>query len=121
MDDLAVSSTTNCIKVAHFQYYRRYSLISPKYKALVSPLHSSFNLFYSTKSTTAPCSSTYQKLPESTQDIMATHRDHLLANPKFLLAFRILQLVTAVAILGLAAYGITFLSFDGVDLTMFTV
>jgi len=40
--------------------------------------------------------------------------------PTLLLVFRILQLVTAIAILGLAAYGITFWSFDGDDLTMFT-
>lgn len=37
-----------------------------------------------------------------------------------MLAFRSLQLVTALAILGLAAYGITYLSFDGIDLTLFT-
>jgi hypothetical protein len=48
-------------------------------------------------------------------------RDHLLGLPSFVLAFRILQLVTALAIMGLAAYGITFLSFDGIDLTLFTV
>jgi hypothetical protein len=48
-------------------------------------------------------------------------RDHVLALPSFVLAFRILQLVTALAIMGLAAYGITFLAFDGVDLTLFTV
>ncbi len=48
-------------------------------------------------------------------------RDHVLGLPRFVLLFRILQLVTALAIMGLAAYGITFLSFDGVDLTLFTV
>lgn len=48
-------------------------------------------------------------------------RDHVLALPRFVLALRIKQLVTALAIMGLAAYGITFLSFDGVDLTLFTV
>lgn len=48
-------------------------------------------------------------------------RDHVLGLPSFVLAFRILQLVTALAIMGLAAYGITYLSFDGVDLTLFTV
>jgi hypothetical protein len=47
-------------------------------------------------------------------------RDHLLVLPPFVLAFRILQLVTAVVILGLSAYGVTFLSFDGDDLTLFT-
>jgi len=51
---------------------------------------------------------------------MAGPRDHVLALPQFILAFRILQLVTALAILGLAAYGITYLSFDGIDLTLFT-
>jgi hypothetical protein len=48
-------------------------------------------------------------------------RHHVLGLPTFVLAFRILQLVTALAIMGLAAYGITYLSFDGVDLTLFTV
>jgi hypothetical protein len=48
-------------------------------------------------------------------------RDHVLALPSFVLAFRILQLVTALAILGLAAYGVTYWSFDGDDLTLFTV
>jgi hypothetical protein len=48
-------------------------------------------------------------------------REHLLGLPAFMLAFRILQLVTALAIMGLAAYGITFLSFDGIDLTLFSV
>jgi hypothetical protein len=48
-------------------------------------------------------------------------RAHVLGLPSFVLAFRILQLVTALAIMGLAAYGITYLSFDGVDLTLFTV
>ena len=48
-------------------------------------------------------------------------RTHVLGLPSFVLAFRILQLVTALAIMGLAAYGITYLSFDGVDLTLFTV
>jgi len=48
-------------------------------------------------------------------------RDHVLALPSFVLRFRIFQLVTALAILGLSAYGITFLSFDGIDLTLFSV
>jgi len=51
---------------------------------------------------------------------MAVGRHHILVLPKGFIALRILQLVTAVAILGLAAYGIHFVSFDGIDLTMFT-
>jgi hypothetical protein len=47
--------------------------------------------------------------------------DHVLALPSFVLAFRILQLVTALAIMGLAGYGITEFSFDGIDLTLFSV
>jgi hypothetical protein len=47
-------------------------------------------------------------------------RDHILALPPVVLGLRIVQLVTAVAILGLAAYGIEFLSFDGDGLTLFT-
>ncbi len=52
---------------------------------------------------------------------MSVGRHHILALPKGFIALRILQLVTALVILGLAAYGIHFVSFDGVDLTMFTV
>jgi len=52
---------------------------------------------------------------------MSGPRDHVLALPQFILAFRILQLVTAIAILGLSAYGVTYYSFDGNDLTLFTV
>jgi hypothetical protein len=48
-------------------------------------------------------------------------REHILQVPQVVLGLRIVQLVTAVAVLGLAAYGITFLSFDGDDLTLFTV
>ncbi|KAH8821484.1 hypothetical protein F5884DRAFT_89154 [Xylogone sp. PMI_703] len=47
-------------------------------------------------------------------------REHFLDTPKFLLGIRIAQLATAIAILGLSAYGVTFLSFDGDDLTLFT-
>ncbi|KAF8849191.1 hypothetical protein BDZ45DRAFT_559529, partial [Acephala macrosclerotiorum] len=47
-------------------------------------------------------------------------KEHVLVLPKAVFALRIVQLATAVAIMGLAAYGITFLSFDGIDLTMFT-
>ena len=52
---------------------------------------------------------------------MASSRAHVLVLPKALFILRIFQLVTALAILGLAAYGITFLSFDGINLTLFTV
>ncbi len=45
----------------------------------------------------------------------------MLVLPKGFIALRILQLVTAIAILGLAGYGIHYVSFDGIDLTMFTV
>ncbi|RFU32237.1 hypothetical protein B7463_g4113, partial [Scytalidium lignicola] len=47
-------------------------------------------------------------------------REHFVEAPKFLLGIRIAQLVTAIAILGLSAYGVTYLSFDGDDLTLFT-
>jgi hypothetical protein len=52
---------------------------------------------------------------------MASSRAHVLVLPKALFVLRVFQLATALAILGLAAYGITFLSFDGIDLTLFTV
>jgi ABC-type glycerol-3-phosphate transport system permease component len=48
-------------------------------------------------------------------------KDHILVLPSFVFAFRILQLIVAVVILGLAAYGITYFSFDGNDLSLFTV
>ena len=48
-------------------------------------------------------------------------REHVLKVPAVVLGLRIVQLATAVAILGLAAYGVTYLSFDGDDLTLFTV
>jgi len=51
---------------------------------------------------------------------MASSRAHVLVLPKALFVLRVFQLATALAILGLAAYGITFLSFDGIDLTLFT-
>ncbi|CZR59003.1 uncharacterized protein PAC_08895 [Phialocephala subalpina] len=51
---------------------------------------------------------------------MAGSKEHVLVLPKAVFALRIVQLVTAVAVMGLAAYGITFLSFDGINLTMFT-
>jgi hypothetical protein len=52
---------------------------------------------------------------------MLTARDHILPVPTFLLGLRIVQLVTAVAILGLAAFGVTYIAFDGDSLTLFTV
>lgn len=45
----------------------------------------------------------------------------MLVMPRGFIALRIVQLVVSVAILGLAAYGIYYLSFDGVDLTIFSV
>ncbi len=45
----------------------------------------------------------------------------MLAQPRAMLVLRKVQLFTAIAVMGLAAYGITFLSFDGIDLMMFTV
>jgi hypothetical protein len=48
-------------------------------------------------------------------------RDHILNVPKAVFGLRIAQLVIAVVILGLAAYGVTFSSFDGDGLTLFTV
>ncbi|KIM92933.1 hypothetical protein OIDMADRAFT_62057 [Oidiodendron maius Zn] len=52
---------------------------------------------------------------------MNTSRDHVLKiAPTFLLVFRSLQLATAVAILGLAAYGENYYSFDGDGLMLFT-
>lgn len=48
-------------------------------------------------------------------------RDHILTLPKGFIALRILQLITAIVVLGLAAYGIQYLSFDGDDLSLFTV
>jgi hypothetical protein len=53
---------------------------------------------------------------------MIAHRDHVLkVAPTFLLVLRSLQLATAVAILGLSAYGENYLSFDGDGLMLFTV
>jgi len=50
-----------------------------------------------------------------------TTRNHILETPKFLLGFRIAQLVVAIVILGLAAYAVTFYALDGVSLILFTV
>jgi hypothetical protein len=51
---------------------------------------------------------------------MFVSRNHILPVPKGLLVLRCFQLATAVAILGLSAYGIYWLSFDGDNLTMFS-
>ncbi|KAE8450133.1 hypothetical protein EG329_006914 [Mollisiaceae sp. DMI_Dod_QoI] len=51
---------------------------------------------------------------------MAGSASHMLAQPRAMLVLRKVQLFTAIAVMGLAAYGITFLSFDGIDLMMFT-
>jgi len=47
-------------------------------------------------------------------------REHILQVPVVVTGLRIVQLVVALATLGLAAYGVTYLSFDGDDLTLFT-
>jgi hypothetical protein len=51
----------------------------------------------------------------------STSGNHIVVVPSFVLGLRILQLVVAIVILGLAAYGVTFLSFDGDSLSLFTV
>jgi hypothetical protein len=48
-------------------------------------------------------------------------REHILAVPKAVLGLRIVQLIVAVVILGLAGYGITYYAFDGDSLMLFTV
>ena len=55
------------------------------------------------------------------ETIIMSSRDHILQVPPVVLGLRIVQLITAIVILGLAAYGITFISFDGDDLSLFTV
>lgn len=47
--------------------------------------------------------------------------NHILPLPKFVFALKIVQLVVAIVILGLAAYGVTFIAFDGDCLMLFTV
>lgn len=47
--------------------------------------------------------------------------DHVLPLPKVVFALKIAQLVIAVIVLGLAAYGVTFIAFDGDCLMLFTV
>jgi len=50
---------------------------------------------------------------------MSTH-SHILPLPKAVFVLKIVQLVIAVIILGLAAYGVTFVAFDGDSLMLFT-
>ncbi|RDW92541.1 hypothetical protein BP5796_01935 [Coleophoma crateriformis] len=50
----------------------------------------------------------------------STTKPHMLATPVFLWGFRLAQLVLALVVLGLSAYGITFLAFDGDSLMLFT-
>jgi hypothetical protein len=52
---------------------------------------------------------------------MGAKADHVLNVPQTVFISRISQLVVAVVIMGLAAYGIYYLSFDAIDLTMFSV
>jgi hypothetical protein len=47
-------------------------------------------------------------------------REHILAVPKAVLGLRIVQLIVAVVILGLAGYGITYYAFDGDSLMLFS-
>jgi hypothetical protein len=51
---------------------------------------------------------------------MAVKADHVLNVPQTVFVSRISQLVVAVVVMGLAAYGIYYLSFDAIDLTMFS-
>lgn len=51
---------------------------------------------------------------------MAVKADHVLDVPQTVFISRISQLVVAVVVMGLAAYGIYYLSFDAIDLTMFS-
>lgn len=46
---------------------------------------------------------------------------HILPLPKAVFGLKVAQLVVAIVILGLAAYGVTFIAFDGDSLTLFTV
>ena len=85
----------------------------------MSPLAS---LFFTPSPTHSTSSHGFHPLKFSlTTTIMSTMRDHILLVPKPLIGLRFVQLVTAVAILGLSAYGVTYLSFDGDSLTLFTV
>lgn len=52
---------------------------------------------------------------------MAGTKNHVLVVPKAVFILRCFQLATAVAVMGLMAYGITFYSFDADNLMMFTV
>lgn len=51
----------------------------------------------------------------------APGREHFPLYPQNFIAIRIVQLVLAVIILGLDAYGLSLLSFTGDELNMFTV
>jgi len=51
---------------------------------------------------------------------MSTTHSHILPLPKAVLGLKIAQLVIAVVVLGLAAYGVTFVAFDGDSLMLFT-
>ncbi|OBT40519.1 hypothetical protein VE00_08992 [Pseudogymnoascus sp. WSF 3629] len=46
--------------------------------------------------------------------------NHILPLPKAVFALKIVQLVIAIVVLGLAAYGVTFIAFDGDSLMLFT-
>jgi hypothetical protein len=46
---------------------------------------------------------------------------HILPLPKAVFGLKIAQLIVAIVILGLAAYGVTFFAFDGDSLMLFTV
>ncbi|RDW80156.1 hypothetical protein BP6252_04794 [Coleophoma cylindrospora] len=50
----------------------------------------------------------------------STTKPYMLPTPVFLWGFRLAQLVLALVVLGLSAYGITFLAFDGDSLMLFT-
>ena len=54
-------------------------------------------------------------------EMATTHsRDHVITGTMTVF-LRILQLLIALTVVGLAAYGLTFLVFSGVELNMFTV
>jgi hypothetical protein len=48
-------------------------------------------------------------------------RGHVLATPRFFLGLRAFQLVVAIVILGMSAYGIHYVSYNGFCLSLFTV
>ena len=61
------------------------------------------------------------RLDNFNPSVTMSSREHILQVPVVVTGLRIVQLVVALATLGLAAYGVTYLSFDGDDLTLFTV